>query len=121
MAGKVQKIGTAKTIRALSFWRGVTAAALKEMPLDLSARQTAVLLHAYLMPPPHSIKSLSEELGISKPAICRAVDVLEDAKLVKRTPDKQDGRNIFLARTAKGSTFLNEFAGIILNVSKEAA
>ena len=116
---KEEKIGSSKTIRALSFWHGVTSAALQKMPLDLSARQTAVLLNIYLMPSPHSIKLLSEELMISKPAICRAVDALENAKLVKRVRDKQDKRNVIIQRTVKGSVYLSEFADIILSASKE--
>lgn len=117
---KEEKIGSSKTIRALSFWHGVTAAALQRMPVDLSARQTAVLLNIYIMPSPHSIKSLSEELMISKPAICRAVDALENVKLVKRIRDKQDKRNVIIQRTVKGSVYLSEFADIILSASKEA-
>lgn len=116
---KEEKIGSSKTIRALSFWHGVTQEALKKMPVDLSARQTAVLLNIYLLPPPHSIKSLAEELMISKPAICRAVDALENAKLIKRFRDKQDKRNVIIQRTVKGSVYLSEFADIILTVSKE--
>jgi DNA-binding MarR family transcriptional regulator len=118
---KVEKIGNSKIIRALSFWHGVTASALKQMPIDLSARQTAVLLNVYLMPAPHSIKALAEDLMISKPAICRAVDALEKAKLVKRIRDKQDKRNVIIQRTVKGSVYLSEFADIILSASKEAA
>ena len=121
MALKEEKLGSSKTIRALSFWHGVTAASLKQMPVDLSARQQAVLLNVYLMPPPHSIKSMADELMISKPAICRAVDTLEKAKLVKRTRDKQDKRNVLVQRTVKGSVYLSEFADIIMTVSKEAA
>ncbi len=116
---KEEKIGSSKTIRALSFWHGVTAAALQRMPVDLSARQTAVLLNIYIMPSPHSIKSLSEELMISKPAICRAVDALENVKMVKRIRDKQDKRNVIIQRTVKGSVYLSEFADIILSASKE--
>jgi DNA-binding MarR family transcriptional regulator len=116
---KEEKIGSSKTIRALSFWHGVTSTALQKMPVDLSARQTAVLLNIYLMPSPHSIKSLAEELMISKPAICRAIDALEAVKLVKRLRDKQDKRNVLLQRTVKGSVYLSEFADIILSVSKE--
>jgi DNA-binding MarR family transcriptional regulator len=116
---KEEKIGSSKTMRALSFWHGVTSTALQKMPVDLSARQTAVLLNIYLMPSPHSIKLLSEELMISKPAICRAVDALEKAKLVKRTRDKQDRRNVLIQRTVKGSVYLSEFADIILSMSKE--
>lgn len=116
---KEEKIGSSKTIRALSFWHGVTSTILQKMPVDLSARQTAVLLNIYLMPSPHSIKSLAEELMISKPAICRAVDALEAAKLLKRIRDKQDKRNVLLQRTVKGSVYLSEFADIILSASKE--
>ncbi len=116
-----EKIGSSRTMRALSFWHGVTASALRQMPLDLSARQTAVLLHVYLMPMPHSIKSLSDDLGISKPAICRAIDALEQAKLLRRVRDKQDARNVHIQRTVKGSVFLSEFAEIILAASKDAA
>jgi DNA-binding MarR family transcriptional regulator len=121
MAVKEEKIGSSKTIRALSFWHGVTATALKKMPVDLSARQQAVLLNIYLMPMPHSIKSLADDLMISKPAICRAIDALENAKLVKRQRDKNDKRNVLIQRTAKGSIYLSEFADIILTQSKDAA
>lgn len=118
---KEEKVNSSKIIRALSFWHGVTSTALKQMPIDLSARQTAVLLNVYLMPPPHSIKSLADDLIISKPAICRAVDALEKAKLVKRIRDRQDKRNVLIQRTVKGSVYLSEFADIILSMSKEAA
>jgi DNA-binding MarR family transcriptional regulator len=118
---KIEKIGSNRTIRALSFWHGVTANALKKMPVDLSARQTAVLLNVYLMPAPHSIKSIADELMISKPAVCRAVDALEKVKLVKRIRDRGDKRNVLLQRTVKGSVYLSEFADIILSASKEAA
>ncbi len=118
---KVEKIGSSRTIRALTFWHGVTANALRKMPMDLSARQTAVLLNVYLLPPPHSIKTIAEELAISKPAVCRAVDSLERSKLIKRIRDRNDKRNVLLQRTVKGSVFLSEFADIILSASKEAA
>lgn len=118
---KMEKIGSNRTIRALAFWHGVSTNALKKMPIDLSARQTAVLLNVYLMQPPHSIKSLSDDLMVSKPAICRAVDALEKAKLVKRIRDRADKRNVLIQRTVKGSVYLSEFADIILSVSKEAA
>ncbi|MDX1975115.1 MAG: helix-turn-helix domain-containing protein [Rickettsiales bacterium] len=117
----VEKIGSSKTIRALTFWHGVTAAALKQLPIDLSARQTAVLLNVYLLPGPHSIKNLADELMISKPAICRAIDALERAKLVRRLRDRDDRRNVLIQRTVKGTVFLSEFADIILHKSKEAA
>jgi DNA-binding MarR family transcriptional regulator len=121
MATKEEKVGSSKIIRALSFWHNVTATALKQMPVDLSARQTAVLLNVYLMQPPHSIKSLADDLMISKPAVCRAIDALEASKLVKRIRDREDKRNVLIQRTVKGSVYLSEFADIILSMSKEAA
>lgn len=120
MATKEDKIGSSKMVKALSFWHGVTSKALKEMPVELSARQQAILLNVYLLQPPHSIKSMSEELMISKPAVCRAVDALEKAKLVKRVRDKADMRNVLVQRTIKGSVYLSEFADIIMTMSKAA-
>ena len=115
------KIGSAKMMRALSFWRNITRTTLKQMPVDLSARQTAVMLTIYLVPPPHSVKSLADSLQISKPAVCRAVDALEKDRLIKRARDRQDKRNVLIQRTTKGATYLNNLADIILSSSKEAA
>ena len=56
---------------------------------------------------------------ISKPAICRAIDALEAARLVKRIRDRQDKRNVLIRRTAKGSVYLSEFADIIMTISKD--
>ena len=120
-AKKTDKIRSSRTLQALSFWHNVTANALQQMPVDLSARQTAILLNIYLMEPPHSIKSISEELMLSKPAVCRAIDALERSKLVKRLRDKNDKRNVLLQRTVKGSVYLSEFADIILTMSKKTA
>lgn len=110
---------SSKAMRALSFWHSVVSRGLKEMPQDLSARQMAILLHVYLLSPPHSIKSLAETLHISKPAVCRAIDVLETIKVVRRVRDKEDKRNVLIQRTVKGSVFLSEFADIILAVSRQ--
>ncbi len=115
-----RKLSSPKTARALKFWHGVTSNALKKMPYDLSSRQTAILLHIYMSPAPHSIKILAKQLSISKPAVCRAVDVLENARLVKRAPDRQDGRSILIQRTVKGSGYLADFAEIIMQASKAA-
>lgn len=110
-----------RALRALSFWHEVTLRSLRDMPYDLSARQVGILMTVYIELPPHSIKSLSEQLGISKPAVCRAIDSLEKLKFVKRQRDKEDKRNVLIQRTLKGSVFLSEFADIILSVSRSAA
>ena len=115
MAQTNEKIGSSKTIRALAFWHNVTSTALKQMPVDLSARQTAVLLNVYLMPPPHSIKSLADDLMISKPAVCRAIDALEATRLVRRLRDRQDKRNVLIQRTVKGALFVEKLGDFMVS------
>ncbi len=99
---------------ALKIWQQVISRSLRELPYDLSQRQIGVLLTVYMSPPPHTIRSLSEELSVSKPAICRAVDTLSTLDLVRRKKDEEDRRNVFLQRTVNGSVFLRDFAEIIV-------
>ena len=56
-----------------------------------------ILLAVYLSPPPHTIKALSANLLISKPAICRAVDALAKLGLVRRKRDERDNRVVFMS------------------------
>lgn len=105
---------TMNTQDALKLWQRVVGRSLRELPADLSQRQTAVLLTVYMAPPPHTIRSLSEQLSISKPAICRAIDALSTLDLVRRKKDENDRRNVFLQRTVNGSVFLRDFADIIV-------
>ncbi|MEI6729937.1 MAG: MarR family transcriptional regulator, partial [Pseudomonadota bacterium] len=72
-----------------------------------------ILLSIYTSSSAHTIKSLAEDLVISKPAICRAIDALSIIGLVKRKRDTKDKRIIYLQRTVKGSVFLSEFAETI--------
>ncbi len=109
------------SLKALAFWHQVVSRSLKNMQCDLSARQTGIMLTVYLMPPPHSIKSLAEELQISKPAVCRAIDALEQMKFVKRVRDAKDKRNVLIQRTVKGSVYLSDLAEIIMATSKDVA
>lgn len=113
MAAKAQKLRTPKQSRAVIFWHRVTTDMLTHMPVDLSLRQMAILSHIYAAPPPHSVKSLSESLAISKAAVCRAVDTLERERLVRRAPDKRDKRNVFVQRTVKGSGYLSDLADLV--------
>lgn len=100
---------------ALKFWQRVTQKSLRTLPYDLSQRQMAVLLSIYFLPPPHTLRSLAAQLGISKPAVCRAVDALSTWDLVRRKKDEDDRRNVFLNRTINGSVFLRDFADIIVS------
>ena len=105
---------TTDTQDALKLWQRVITRSLRELPYDLSQRQIGVLLTVYMAPPPHTIRSLSDVLQVSKPAICRAVDTLSTLDLVRRKKDETDRRNVFLQRTINGSVFLRDFADVIV-------
>lgn len=104
---------TLSTLESLRFWHRVTVRSMKELQQDLSARQVGILLHIYLHNRQHTIKSISEQLNISKAAVCRAVDALSALNLLKRKKDEQDRRNVFIQRTIQGSVFLSDFADVI--------
>jgi DNA-binding MarR family transcriptional regulator len=106
---------------ALNLWHNTIIRSLRELPYDLSQRQIGVLLSVYMSPPPHTIRSISEALNISKPAICRAVDTLSMLDLIRRKKDDADRRTVFLQRTINGSVFLRDFADIIVEVTKNNA
>lgn len=107
-----------ETQRALAFWHKVLTQCLKQIPYNLSTRQMGILLHVYMTQGPHSVKSLSADLNISKPAICRALDQLELHHFLKRGRDQADKRNVILKRTVKGSVFLSEFGDIIAQIGR---
>ncbi len=102
-----------KPIEALNLWHDVVLESVRREGPDLSARQMAILLTIYLSPPPHTVKGLSEKLGVTKPAITRALDTLGQMDLLKRKRDPDDKRNVLVQRTVSGSVFLNEFADLI--------
>lgn len=102
------------SIEALKAFQQVFAQAVREQNFDLSARQTAIFFAVYLTQGPHTIKSFAENLEISKPAICRAIDHLSGLGLIKRWKDPKDRRKVEVQRTVKGSVFLMEFSEILL-------
>ncbi len=102
---------------ALNMWRDIVVRGLQNNAYDLSTRQTGILLTVYLSPPPHTVKTLSDTLLISKPAVCRAIDVLTRLGLVRRKRDESDSRIVHVQRTVKGSVYLSEFAEVINAVS----
>ena len=96
--------------QALNLWRKAVVEGVRNEAPDLTARQMAVLLTVYLTSPPHTVRGLSAELGIAKPAVTRALDRLAALDLVRRNRDERDRRSIEVQRTVKGSVFLSEFA-----------
>lgn len=95
---------------ALEIWRRSLRDSVRGDGPDLSARQMALLLTVYLVEPPHTVRGLGVELGISKPAVVRALDALERVDFARRRRDPADRRSVLVHRTVKGSVFLSDFA-----------
>ncbi len=80
---------------------------------DLSARQLGVLLTCYLHEGNHTVRGLAAALNVSKPAITRALDRLEEFDLAHRKPDPADRRSVLVSRTTKGNAFVREIRGFL--------
>ncbi|HAT86919.1 MAG TPA: MarR family transcriptional regulator [Rhizobiales bacterium] len=92
--------------QALKLWHDVTLGLVREEETDLSARQMTVLLTVYLEPPPHTVRGLAEKLGVTKPAITRALDTMGRMKLLDRRRDENDKRNVIIMRTVEGALYV---------------
>ena len=80
---------------------------------DLSARQLGVFLTCYLDNEAQTVRGLAAKLGVSKPAITRALDRLSEFDLVRRKTDPLDRRSVLVQRTATGMAFLREMRTIL--------
>jgi DNA-binding MarR family transcriptional regulator len=80
---------------------------------DLSARQLGVFLTCYLETEAQTVRGLAGKLGVSKPAITRALDRLSEFDLVRRKTDPLDRRSVLVQRTATGMAFLRELRTIL--------
>ncbi|MGY6769685.1 MarR family transcriptional regulator [Komagataeibacter sp. NFXK3] len=87
---------------------------------DLSARQLAVFLTCYLSDSAHTVRGLAAELNVSKPAITRALDRLEDLRLARRTADPMDRRSVLITHTPQGNGFLRDLRTIVNETSAAA-
>jgi DNA-binding MarR family transcriptional regulator len=99
--------------RLLKLWHDALLESVRRETPDLSARQMAVLLAIYVVPPPHTVRGLAKTMNVSKPAITRALDRLCGLDFVRRKPDEADKRSITVQRTVKGSVFLSDFGDSI--------
>jgi len=105
--------------QALKLWHDVSLAIVRDGAADLSPRQITILLTVYLEPPPHTVRGLAEKLGVTKPAITRALDTMGELKLLGRRRDEADRRNVVVFRTVEGSLFLESLADTIIARAKD--
>jgi DNA-binding MarR family transcriptional regulator len=101
------------SIDRLTPWRDIMADAVRSDGPDLSMRQWAILLTVYLNPGPHTVRALSRDLQVPKPAISRALDALSILKFVRRVRDQADKRIVLVQKTPEGAIYLDSFARIV--------
>jgi DNA-binding MarR family transcriptional regulator len=86
---------------------------------DLSQRQIAVLITVYLEPPPHTVRALAKKLGVTKPAITRALDTMGRLGLLTRRRDDADRRNVVIQRTLAGALAVEKLGDMIVARHRE--
>ena len=99
--------------QALRLWHDVTFDLVRDGVQDLSARQLAVLLTVYLEPPPHTVRGLAAKLGVTKPAITRALDTMGRLGLVTHR------RNVLVQRTVAGALAVERLGDTIVARHRE--
>lgn len=85
---------------------------------DLSARQFGVFLICYIEDAQHTVRGLAARLEVSKPAITRSLDRLEELGLARRAPDPRDRRSVLVTRTRKGSELLTDLRDLLVAATK---
>ena len=104
-----------RPIQALRLWHDVTLDLVRDGEQDLSARQVTILLTIYLETPPHTVRGLASKLGVTKPAITRALDTMGKMELVSRRRDEADRRNVVVQRTVKGALYVEKLGDVIVS------
>ncbi|NBN64653.1 MarR family transcriptional regulator [Microvirga tunisiensis] len=104
--------------QALKLWHDVNLALVRDGEQDLSARQITILLTVYLEPPPHTVRGLAARLGVTKPAITRALDTLGGLRLLSRKRDEADKRNVIITRTVEGALYLDALGDLVVEKAR---
>ena len=100
--------------QALRLWHDVVFDLVRDGEQDLTQRQMAVLLTVYLEPPPHTVRGLAAQLGVTKPVVTRALDTMGRMGLLTRRRDDADRRNVLVHRTLAGSLAVERLGDAIL-------
>jgi DNA-binding MarR family transcriptional regulator len=105
--------------QALGLWHRVSLEQVKAGDADLTMRQVAILLHIYLVPPPHTVRGLAATLNVTKPVITRALDTMGEMGIVDRVRDDRDRRNVIIKRTLTGALYLEKFGDLIIEKGRQ--
>lgn len=104
---------------ALGLWHRVCVLQVRQDQRDLTLRQMSILLHIYLVPPPHTVRGLAATLGVTKAVITRALDTMGAMGLVDRVRDDVDRRNVVIKRTVAGALYLEKLGDLIIHQGRE--
>ena len=108
-------------MKSLETLHRVSTETVRAGDVDLTSRQFAVLLSIFMRPGPGSVRELSTRLGLPKPAVTRALDVLERHGFVRRKRDRADRRDVSVHRTVKGAVFLYDYGENVASHAQESA
>lgn len=78
----------------------------------LTVRQLAILSLVYDQAVEASVDYYSKTLNLSKPAVTKAINRLEELKLLKRKPNIQDGRKVIITSTPTGFNYIHQIQTI---------
>jgi DNA-binding MarR family transcriptional regulator len=104
---------------ALGLWQNVTLEQVRRDEPDLTLRQLSILLHVYMVPPPHTVRGLAATLGVTKPVITRALDTMGGMALIDRCRDERDRRNVVIKRTLAGALYLEKFGDLVIDEGRK--
>jgi DNA-binding MarR family transcriptional regulator len=110
-----------QAMTSLEMMRRVSADAVRGAAADLTARQFALLLAIFMRPGPHNVRDLAQLLDLPKPAVTRALDVLEAHGFIRRKRDRADRRDVSVHRTVKGAVFLYDYGETVAHRAEETA
>ena len=105
---------------SLEMLHRVSSEVVRTGDVDLSSRQFAVLLSVFMRSEADSIRELSTRLDLPKPAVTRALDVLENNGFVRRKRDRDDKRDVSVHRTVKGAVFLYDYGENVASHAEES-
>ncbi|MGF9565307.1 MarR family winged helix-turn-helix transcriptional regulator [Neorhizobium sp. JUb45] len=104
---------------ALGLWQKVTLEQVRRDEPDLTLRQLSILLHVYMVPPPHTVRGLAATLSVTKPVITRALDTMGAMALIDRVRDERDRRNVVIKRTLAGALYLEKFGDLVIDEGRK--
>jgi DNA-binding MarR family transcriptional regulator len=99
--------------RLLSVLQRTVVTLVQSQVSDLTARQLAIFLVCYLEKEMQTVGALSAALRVPKPAITRALNRLEELRLVRRRGDPKDRRSSLITLTSGGHAFRRKLASVM--------